>query len=302
MPVVEAARPRGQPDLVQRLLQVDDDLAAVAETSCVIMPPTRWLSMSASVVVVDAVAALPRWRPARLRRGPCTRGRSLQFRDVECSPNSSQRALRARLRPAGSRSGRLRPEGPAVPAHRCRPRRRPRHAAADLLRPAPAARRRRRRPHRPPAAGTRRRASRNDATPRLPGHPHIAYRDGALHVEGVSLADLAREHGTPLFVYSKAVDAGRAGRLPARLRGPQCADLLRDEGQLLARRAAGVRRGRLRLRHRLGRRTRARAGRRRRPGEDHLLGRRQDARRDAAGARRPASAASTSRAKPSSRC
>lgn len=38
---------------------------------------------------------------------------------------------------------------------------------------------------------------------RLPGHPHIAYRNGTLHVEGVALRDLAREHGTPLFVYSK---------------------------------------------------------------------------------------------------
>ncbi len=37
----------------------------------------------------------------------------------------------------------------------------------------------------------------------LPGHPHIAQRDGALQVEGVSLDALAREHGTPLFVYSK---------------------------------------------------------------------------------------------------
>jgi diaminopimelate decarboxylase len=37
----------------------------------------------------------------------------------------------------------------------------------------------------------------------LPGQPHIAERDGALHVEGVALEALAREHGTPLFVYSK---------------------------------------------------------------------------------------------------
>ncbi len=37
----------------------------------------------------------------------------------------------------------------------------------------------------------------------LPGHPHIAQRDGALQVEGVPLDALAREHGTPLFVYSK---------------------------------------------------------------------------------------------------
>lgn len=39
--------------------------------------------------------------------------------------------------------------------------------------------------------------------PLLPGHPHIAHRDGALHVEGLSVDALAGEHGTPLFVYSK---------------------------------------------------------------------------------------------------
>ena len=38
----------------------------------------------------------------------------------------------------------------------------------------------------------------------LPGHPHIHYRHGRLHVEDVSVDDLARQHGTPLFVYSKA--------------------------------------------------------------------------------------------------
>ena len=38
----------------------------------------------------------------------------------------------------------------------------------------------------------------------LPGHPHIAYRDDALFVEDCSLSDLARQHGTPLYVYSKA--------------------------------------------------------------------------------------------------
>ncbi|MDP9930370.1 diaminopimelate decarboxylase [Variovorax paradoxus] len=37
----------------------------------------------------------------------------------------------------------------------------------------------------------------------LPGHPHIALRDDSLHVEGLRLDALAREHGTPLFVYSK---------------------------------------------------------------------------------------------------
>ncbi|KRI01623.1 diaminopimelate decarboxylase [Curvibacter sp. PAE-UM] len=38
----------------------------------------------------------------------------------------------------------------------------------------------------------------------LPGHPHIAYRGDELFIENVRLADLARQHGTPLFVYSKA--------------------------------------------------------------------------------------------------
>ena len=43
------------------------------------------------------------------------------------------------------------------------------------------------------------------ATPEaLPGHPFIAYRGDTLHVEDVALAQLAAEHGTPLFVYSKA--------------------------------------------------------------------------------------------------
>ena len=38
----------------------------------------------------------------------------------------------------------------------------------------------------------------------LPGQPQIAYQGDQLMVEGVRLSDLAREHGTPLFVYSKA--------------------------------------------------------------------------------------------------
>ncbi|MEO5672557.1 MAG: diaminopimelate decarboxylase [Ramlibacter sp.] len=40
--------------------------------------------------------------------------------------------------------------------------------------------------------------------PMLPGSPHFAYQQGDLCVEQVRLGDLAREHGTPLFVYSKA--------------------------------------------------------------------------------------------------
>lgn len=38
----------------------------------------------------------------------------------------------------------------------------------------------------------------------LPGQPHFHYRGAELFAEDVRVADLAREHGTPLFVYSKA--------------------------------------------------------------------------------------------------
>jgi diaminopimelate decarboxylase len=38
----------------------------------------------------------------------------------------------------------------------------------------------------------------------LPGAPQLHYRGDELFVEDVRLADLAREHGTPLFVYSRA--------------------------------------------------------------------------------------------------
>lgn len=57
-------------------------------------------------------------------------------------------------------------------------------------------------------------------TPTLPGHPHVARSGTTLQVEGVALDALAREHGTPLFVYSKqwmldalaAYQRGFAGR------------------------------------------------------------------------------------------
>jgi diaminopimelate decarboxylase len=39
---------------------------------------------------------------------------------------------------------------------------------------------------------------------RLPGQPFVAYKSGVLHVEDVGLNDLVQQHGTPLFVYSKA--------------------------------------------------------------------------------------------------
>ena len=38
----------------------------------------------------------------------------------------------------------------------------------------------------------------------LPGAPEIAWRDAALHVEDLSVAELARRFGTPLYVYSRA--------------------------------------------------------------------------------------------------
>jgi diaminopimelate decarboxylase len=39
---------------------------------------------------------------------------------------------------------------------------------------------------------------------RLPGYPFVAYQDAQLQVEGLPVAALAQQHGTPLFVYSKA--------------------------------------------------------------------------------------------------
>ena len=38
----------------------------------------------------------------------------------------------------------------------------------------------------------------------LPGAPHVAYRGSHLYVEDIRLSDLARIHGTPLYVYSRA--------------------------------------------------------------------------------------------------
>ncbi len=42
------------------------------------------------------------------------------------------------------------------------------------------------------------------ALPALPAQTHLAYRDGELLIEDLSLRALAQAHGTPLFVYSKA--------------------------------------------------------------------------------------------------
>ncbi len=38
----------------------------------------------------------------------------------------------------------------------------------------------------------------------LPGHPHLHRQEGELWMERVPLAQLAQQHGTPLFVYSRA--------------------------------------------------------------------------------------------------
>ena len=38
----------------------------------------------------------------------------------------------------------------------------------------------------------------------LPGHPFVAYHGAVLQMEDVALSSLAAQHGTPLFVYSKA--------------------------------------------------------------------------------------------------
>ena len=42
------------------------------------------------------------------------------------------------------------------------------------------------------------------STTNLPGHPQFAYRGEQLFVEDIALDALAKQHGTPLFVYSKA--------------------------------------------------------------------------------------------------
>ena len=55
----------------------------------------------------------------------------------------------------------------------------------------------------------------------LPGAPFVAYRDNALHLENVSLQALAQEHGTPLFVYSKAAMLGALAAYQRAFQGRQ---------------------------------------------------------------------------------
>lgn len=53
----------------------------------------------------------------------------------------------------------------------------------------------------------------------LPGAPHIAYVDSQLCVEGRALSELAREFGTPLYVYSHAAMLQALQSYQAALRG-----------------------------------------------------------------------------------
>lgn len=59
----------------------------------------------------------------------------------------------------------------------------------------------------------------NPAAPTVPGAPFFHYADGHLRVEGLALADLAREHGTPLFVYSQAALLAALGAYQRALQG-----------------------------------------------------------------------------------
>ena len=138
------------------------------------------------------------------------------------------------------------------------------------------------------------------AVMRLPGAPEVAYRGDALSRRGAARSGDWRAASARRSTSTRTRRCERARRLPAGARGPRPPDLLCREGELEPGGAAVVRPPRLRLRHRLGRRARARAGGRRRPGADRLLRRRQDARRDGAARSTPASSASTSRASASS--
>ena len=69
----------------------------------------------------------------------------------------------------------------------------------------------------------------SDALP--PGAPDIAYRDGALHVEGVPLARIADAVGTPFYCYSARADRAPLSPLRRRLRRSRRDAVLFGEGQ-----------------------------------------------------------------------
>src|SRR5674476_123074 len=145
----------------------------------VTMAPTRWLSISARpsslMLSQPASTALSSFSACSMN----SRSVITIFHHVACLSNSSQYDYPCRQRgePVG-----LWPAGPAL------------FAGA--------------RPDTSGGAGTQTPcfSSQQNAlmSPQnLPGQPHIAYRGNALFCEDVCLSDLAKEHGTPLFAYSK---------------------------------------------------------------------------------------------------
>ena len=53
----------------------------------------------------------------------------------------------------------------------------------------------------------------------LPGAPFIAWRGDRLFIEGLSAQALAREYGTPLYVYSRASMLGALAAYQSALEG-----------------------------------------------------------------------------------
>jgi len=53
----------------------------------------------------------------------------------------------------------------------------------------------------------------------LPGSPHLAYRGNTLFIEDLPVAELARRHGSPLYVYSKASMLDALGAYQRALKG-----------------------------------------------------------------------------------
>ena len=111
--------------------------------------------------------------------------------------------------------------------------------------------------------------------------------NGDLTCDGVSLEDLAREHGTPLYVYSAARIDEAYRRFDAAFAAGPAPRLLRGQGQLEPRDPPAARLARRRGRRRLGRRA---------PGlpRERLPGRRRSS--SPASARRTRSCGSASRA------
>ena len=131
---------------------------------------------------------------------------------------------------------------------------------------------------------------------------HFAYRDGAMHAEDVDLSAIARAVGTPFYCYSSATIERHFRVFSRRLRRRPRARLLRDEGQFQSGRAddAGARSAPAWTSSR-----KASCAARRAAGvpgaEDHLLRRRQDARRNGARRSTRTFCASTSNRSPNSR-